>query len=150
MRLTPARAAGLAAVAVALALVLVAIDAATGGNSHVTSAVGDGPGALAGDLADRVELSVRRTIAGAGSIAVVIIGLAALAVVALRRPRSPVTDAFLAAIAVSLLLNDTPSDVIGVGAVAAVALARAGPAAYARTATRRRAPASDAARSTAG
>ncbi len=36
LRLTPARIAGLVAAAVALALVLVAVDAATGGGSHVT------------------------------------------------------------------------------------------------------------------
>jgi hypothetical protein len=38
-----------------------------------------------------------------------------------------VLDAFLAALAVSLLVNDTPSDVIGIGAAAAFALARAAP-----------------------
>jgi mono/diheme cytochrome c family protein len=53
-----------------------------------------------------------------------------LVAVAFRKPRSPVVDAYLAAIAVSLLVNDTPADVIGIGAVAAVALARAGPDAY--------------------
>ena len=149
-RLTPTRIAGLAAAAAALALVLVGVDAATGGDSHVTSALGDGPAALAGDVADRLELSVRRTVASVGAIAVVLVGLGVLVAVALRRPRSPVTDGFLAAIAVSLLLNDTPSDVVGVGAVAAVALARAGPAAYARAAARRRTTATDAAGSTAG
>ena len=35
--------------AVALALLLLGVDAATGGSSHVTDAVGDGPFALAGD-----------------------------------------------------------------------------------------------------
>ncbi len=146
--LTPVRIAALATAAVALALVLVGVDAATGGESHVTGALGDGPGALAGDLADRLELSVRRTAASAGAVAVVLVGLGVLVAVALRRPRSPVTDALLAAIAVSLLLNDTPSDIVGVGAVAAVAVARAGPAAYAR-ATRARPPtATETARST--
>jgi len=36
--------------------------------------------------------------------------------VATRRPRLPVSDALLAALLVSLLVNDTPGDVVGVGA----------------------------------
>ena len=36
-------------------------------------------------------------------------------------------DAFLVALAVSLVVNDTPSDVIGIGAVLAFALSRAAP-----------------------
>jgi hypothetical protein len=129
LRLTAGRLAILAVAAVALALALLAIDAATGGESHVTRAFEDGPGALAGDLADRVELSVRRTAASAGAIVVVAIGVALLAAIAARRPRSPVVDAFLIAVGVSLVLNDTPSDVVGIGAVAGFALARAGPVA---------------------
>ena len=78
------RLAGLvAAGAVALALALLGLDAATGGSSHVTDAVGDGPAALAGDIADRIELSVRRTAASAGAIVVV---LGSLAILAARRP----------------------------------------------------------------
>ena len=46
-RLTPRLAALAVAAAVAIALVLVGIDAATGGASHVTDAVGSGPGSLA-------------------------------------------------------------------------------------------------------
>ena len=119
------RLAGLvAAAAVALALALLGLDAATGGSSHVTDAVGDGPAALAGDIADRIELSVRRTAASAGAMAVVLGSLAILIAVALRARRSPVLDAFLAAIAVSLVVNDTPGDVLGMGAAIAIALAR--------------------------
>jgi mono/diheme cytochrome c family protein len=119
-------AAGAAAVVVA-ALALVALDAATGGESHVTRAVGDGPGALAADLGDRLELSARRATGSAGAVAVVVGSLAVLAYVLFRLPRSPLRDAFLAALLVSVLVNDTPTDVLGVGAAAAVALARAGP-----------------------
>lgn len=129
VRLTRSRAAALAAAAVALAVVVLAVDAATGGESHVTRAIRDGPGALAGDLADRVELSVRRTAAGAGAIAVVLAGLGVLVAVGARRPRSPLADGLLAALAVSLVVNDTPTDVVGVGAVAAIAVARVGSAA---------------------
>jgi len=119
------RLAGLvAAGAVALALALLGLDAATGGSSHVTAAVGDGPVALAGDIADRIELSVRRTAASLGATAVVLGSLAILVAVALRARRSPVLDAFLVGIAVSLVVNDTPGDVLGMGAAIAIALAR--------------------------
>ena len=119
------RLAGLvAAGAIALALALLGLDAATGGSSHVTDAVGDGPAALAGDIADRIELSVRRTAASAGAIAVVLGSLAILVAVAFRSPRNAVLDAFLVAIAVSLVVNDTPGDVLGAGAAIAIALAR--------------------------
>ena len=59
---------------------------------------------------------------------VVLISLAGLAWVALRKPRDAVLDAFLAGLAVSLLVNDTPGDVLGMGAAAALVLARAAPA----------------------
>ena len=62
---------------------------ATGGSSHVTDAVGDGPAALAGDIADRIELSVRRTAASAGAIAVVLGSLAILAAVAFALRGTP-------------------------------------------------------------
>ena len=119
------RLAGLvAAGAVALALVLLGLDAATGGSSHVTDAVGDGPVALAGDIADRIELSVRRTAASLGATLVVLGSLAILAAIALRARRGPVLDAFLVGLAVSLVVNDTPGDVLGMGAAIAIALAR--------------------------
>jgi mono/diheme cytochrome c family protein len=113
-----------AAGAVALALAVLGLDAATGGSSHVTDAVGDGPGALAGDIADRIELSVRRTAASIGATAVALGSLAILIVIALRSRRGPVLDAYLVALAVSLVVNDTPSDVLGVGAAIAIALVR--------------------------
>ena len=84
------RLAGLvAAGAIALALVLLGLDAATGGSSHVTDAVGDGPVALAGDIADRIELSVRRTAASVGATVVVLGSLAILVAVALRATPEP-------------------------------------------------------------
>ena len=113
--------------AVALALLLLAVDAATGGSSHVTDAVGDGPVALAGDVADRIELSVRRTAASLGAAAVVLGSLAILLVIARRARRDAVLDALLVALAVSLVVNDTPGDVLGIGAAIAIALARHSP-----------------------
>jgi mono/diheme cytochrome c family protein len=117
-------AAAVAAGAVALALLVLGIDAATGGSSHVTGSVGGGPGEVLGDVGDRIERSVRSS-ASFGGIAIVLGSLAILVGVALRARRTPVLEAFLAAIAVSLLVNDTPGDVLGIGAAIAVALARA-------------------------
>ena len=122
-RVTWRLAAAAAAGAVALALLVLAVDAATGGSSHVTGAVGDGPGALAGDIADRIERSVRSS-ASLGGAAVVLGSLAILVALALRARREPVLDAFLAGLAVSLVVNDTPADVLGIGAAIAIALAR--------------------------
>jgi mono/diheme cytochrome c family protein len=79
---------------------------------------------LARDIADRIEISVRRTTAGVGATAVVLGSLAILTAIAVRARREPVLDAFLAALAVSLLANDTPGDVLGIGAAIAIALWR--------------------------
>jgi mono/diheme cytochrome c family protein len=107
----------------------------------VTEAIGDGPAAVAGDVADRIELSARRTADSAGATAVVLGSLAILAAVAVRGPRDPVLDAFLAGIAVSLVVNDTPSDVAGIGAAIAIALARHPPTAAALDSAPMRRPA---------
>ncbi|MEJ7568874.1 MAG: hypothetical protein WKF41_11475 [Gaiellaceae bacterium] len=125
IRPTPRVLAAVAAGAVALALAVLALDAVTGGESHVTRAVGEGPVALAGDLADRLELSVRRTAASPGATAIVLAGLMLLGLIAVRSPRRPLLDALLAGLAVSLVVNDTPADVVAVGAALALALIRA-------------------------
>jgi hypothetical protein len=117
-----ARAAAATGVAAAAALALVGIDAATGGSSHVTHAVGGGPGSLAGDLGHRLHLSAASVGSTWNAAFLFALGLAALAWLALRRPRLTVLDASLAAIAVSLLVNDTPTDVAGLGALSAVVL----------------------------
>lgn len=119
LRVDRRRAAGLAVAGVATAAALVALDAALGGSSHVTQALGDGPGAVLGDVADRLELSARRTFGAAGPAFAALASLAVVLFVATRRPRRPVTDAVLVALLVSLLVNDTPGDVLGFGAVAA-------------------------------
>jgi mono/diheme cytochrome c family protein len=110
--------------AVALGVLLVGVDAALGGSSHVTHAVGDGPGALLGDLADRLEISARRTFDAFGPAFAALASLAVLVFVATRRPHGPLTDAILVGILVSLLVNDTPGDVLGMGAVGAFVLWR--------------------------
>ena len=123
-RLGPARLALVGAAAVAVAVLLVGVDAALGGSSHVTRAVGDGPGTLLADLGDRLEISARRTFAGVGPAFAALASFAVLLFVATRRPRGPLTDALLVGILVSLLVNDTPGDVLGIGAAAAFVLWR--------------------------
>ena len=113
-----------AAAVVLTGIALVGLDAALGAESHVTDSLGDGPGALLGDLADRVEISVRRAFAGRGPAFAVVASLSVLVVIATRRPRLPVTDAFLVALLVSVVVNDTPGDVLGIGAAAAFAVRR--------------------------
>jgi hypothetical protein len=123
-RLTAGRALALGAAAVAAGVLLVGIDAALGGSSHVTSALGDGPGGALGDVGDRLRIAWERSTASAGPLVAALAGLAGLVLVATRRPHGPATDALLAAVAVSLLVNDTPTDVLGVGAAAALVLYR--------------------------
>nr|MBA3347255.1 hypothetical protein [Actinomycetota bacterium] len=127
IRLTARTLAATGSAVLAVAVGVVALDALTGSDSHVSDALSGGPGGLAGDLADRVELSVRRTLASPGALLVVLGGLAVIGGVIARAERTPVLDALLTALAVSILVNDTPSDVIGLGAVCAVAIARVGP-----------------------
>lgn len=124
IRLDARRVAALVVAGVAAAVVLVGLDAAVGGSSHVTQAVGDGPGAVLGDIADRLELSARRTFDAVGPAFAVLASLSVLVVVAAWRPRRPLTDAVLVALVVSLVVNDTPGDVIGFGAVAAFVIRR--------------------------
>jgi cytochrome c551/c552 len=112
------------AVVVALAFALVGIDAALGGSSHVTHAVGGGPGSLWGDFGHRLHLSWASATKSSYNIVLFIASLAVLVWIATRRPRHPAVDAMLVALAVSLLVNDTPVDVIGLGVLGCLALLR--------------------------
>jgi hypothetical protein len=97
----------------------VAVDAASGGSSHVTGALGSG---LPGDIAHRWRLSYDNATRNAGLIVMFASGIALLVCVALARPRTALVDAMLIAIAVSFLVNDTPQDVALWGALGAIAL----------------------------
>lgn len=113
---------GLAAVSL-----LLGFDLATGGESHVTRALKDGPGGLAGDLADRITLSFERATDRwylGLLIALGILILAALSVRTLRAGRGPVPLAFAAAIATSLVVNDSPNDVVSLGITGFLAVER--------------------------
>ena len=124
VRITLRRALALGLAAVVAGAALVALDALLGGSSHVTNALGGGPGSVLADIGDRLEASVRRTFASVGPAFAALASLAVVGWVALRRPRFPVTDALLVGLLVSLVVNDTPGDVLGVGAAAAFTLWR--------------------------
>jgi hypothetical protein len=121
-RLPAMRALAAAGAAAALALLVVGADAATGGSSHVTRAVGGGPGSVVGDLGHRLHLSAAAVGSTWNATLLFALGVAGLVWLALRRPRLALLDAYLAALLVSLLVNDTPTDVAGYGGLAALGL----------------------------
>jgi hypothetical protein len=112
------------AIAAAGVLAVLVLALAVGGESHVTDALGDGPVGLAEDLWRRVRLSWLRATSGWGVGLLVGAGVAALAVLALRE-RRPLLTAFLVALAVSLVANDSPNDVIIAGLAGFLALSSA-------------------------
>jgi hypothetical protein len=124
VRLTAARVVGASAALVVAAALLVALDAALGGSSHVTDAVGGGPGELAGDVWHRLRLSWARVTDWWAPALAAAVALVALVWLALKRPRYPIADALLVALAVSVLVNDTPGDVLSVGAAAVFVVRR--------------------------
>lgn len=104
---------------------LLALDAATGASSHVTRALEDGPGGLAADLRDRVVLSYERatdTLFSTTGIAALFLALAVLVALTLVREgagqSTAVPLALAAALATSLVVNDSPVDVLLVGLAA--------------------------------
>jgi hypothetical protein len=117
------RAVGVAgAVAVALGLALVGLDAVTGGHSHVTKRVGEGPGALLDELGNRLHISAE-TIASSWHAALVFaIAIVALVLLVRRLPRFAAGDALLVGVGVSLLVNDTPQHVAAAAAISYGAL----------------------------
>jgi cytochrome c551/c552 len=129
LRLSPARvtwrrAALAGACVVVLAFALVGIDAALGGSSHVTHAVGGGPGSLLGDFGHRLHISWASATKSSYNIALFLASAALLVWIGTRTPRHAGVDAMLVALVVSLLVNDTPVDVIGLGALGCLALLR--------------------------
>lgn len=119
--LTARRLAVVAAGAVALGLALVGVDAALGGSSHVTHAVGSG--SVFADIWDRWHLSWTVVTSSTWYKGLLfLVGATGLTWVATRRPRTPAVDAAIVATLVSLVVNDTPVDVLGFGAFGALAL----------------------------
>ncbi|HEX7310722.1 MAG TPA: hypothetical protein VF232_06030 [Gaiellaceae bacterium] len=118
-RITPRRMAVAVAVVLAGGVLLVALDATTGGSSHVTHAIGGG---LPGDLAHRWRVSYDGATRNVGAFIMFASGVALLVLVALVRPRPPLVDAMLVALVVSFIVNDTPQDVALWGALGAISL----------------------------
>jgi hypothetical protein len=112
------------AIVAAAAVAVLALALAAGGESHVTDALRDGPAGLAGDFWRRLELSWLRATSGWGVGLLVGGGVAVLVFLALRE-RRPLLTAYLAALAVSLLVNDSPNDVIVAGLAGYLALSSA-------------------------
>jgi hypothetical protein len=114
-----------AAAVAALAAGFVALDAATGGSSHVTRTLGNGPGAVWDALTHRWSIAWHGAVGTAGRAVLDLLLLVALVGIAMQRPRLYLLDAFLVGIAVSLVVNDTPQDVLLWGSLQALALRRA-------------------------
>ncbi len=83
----------------------------------MTRRVDDGPGALLRELANRLHISVERLVSSWHAALVFAVSIVALVVLATRRPRFAAGDALLVAVAVSLLVNDTPQHVAAAGAI---------------------------------
>ncbi len=110
------RAVALAFAGAAAVVLLLALDALLGPATHVGETVRGGPAELVEDLADRVSLSWRRATARVHDAVFVTAGVALLALLAARlrtlpRDAAALPLAFAAAIAVSLVVNDSPVDV---------------------------------------
>ena len=121
---TARRLAVAAAGVVVLAFALVGIDAALGGSSHVTHAVGTGPGSLLGDLGRRLHLSYLSVTDSWAKGLEFGAGLGVLVAIAAFLRRGPTVDAMLAGLIVSFLVNDTPVDVAFLGALGCWTLVR--------------------------
>ena len=124
LAITPRRLVLVAVAVLVVALAFVGLDAALGGSSHVTRAVGSGPDSLVGGLGHRLHLSWAAVTDRWFHGLIFLSCLAALVLMGTIRPRRATVDALLAGVAVSLLVNDTPVDVIGLGALGCWALLR--------------------------
>jgi hypothetical protein len=110
--------------AAALIAILVGIDAATGGSSHVARSLRGGPSSLAADLRDRVVLSFERATVDWYVTLVVCVALAALLILLARMLRADVPRseravplALATAVLTSLVVNDSPTEVAVCGLV---------------------------------
>ena len=124
------RLAALAAIAAAAAAV-VAAELLLGGSSHVTRSLAGGPAEVAGDLWRRLQLSYERIASDPFKALVVVAGTTALALLVVHGRRSsmpptwrPLLDALAIAVTVSLLVNDSPNDVVLVGVTGYFTLSR--------------------------
>jgi cytochrome c551/c552 len=124
LAVTPRRLALVAVAVLVVAVAFVGLDAALGGSSHVTRALGSGPDSLLGGLGHRLHLSWAAVTDRWFHAVIFLSCLVPLVLMGTIRPRRATVDALLAGLAVSLLVNDTPVDVIGLGALGCWALLR--------------------------
>jgi hypothetical protein len=103
--------------AVAVGLVLVGLDAALGGSSHVDRAVHGGPLHVLGLLGHRLRVSWDGVARTWYSALIAALTGGACVIFAFLRPRIAALDALLVALTVSLLVNDSAVDVFGFGAL---------------------------------
>ncbi len=122
VRITPARVVVGVIGVLAIALAAVGLDALVGGSSHVTDAVGDGPGTLFDDLDRRLRISWAGATSATHTTFLCLLSLGGLACLGVRGRHRPPIVALLVAIGVSLVVNDTPVDVLGYGALGCLAL----------------------------
>jgi hypothetical protein len=109
------------ATGVALVLGFIGVDEASGGHSHVTRAFEKGPAGWFGDVGHRLHLSAD-LLNDWGLALIFAISLAALVWLALQRRRWAALDALLLGIAVSLIVNDAPTDIASGGAISGFVL----------------------------
>ena len=122
VRLTPMRLVLGVVGVLAVGLAIVGIDAGLGGSSHVTDAVGGGPGTLIDDLDRRLRISWAGATSAGHTAFLCVLSLGGLVWLGIRGRERPAIIAMLVAIGVSLLVNDTPVDVLGYGALGCLAL----------------------------
>jgi hypothetical protein len=122
VRATPLRIVAGAAVVVAVGLAIVGADAVLGGSSHVTTAVSGGPDTLFGDLHRRLRISWAGATTAVHTVFLCIAALVGLVWLGFRGRRSPPIVAMLVALGVSLVVNDTPVDVLCYGALGCLTL----------------------------
>ena len=116
-----ALAAGLTVLALAA---VVAVAVAVGPSTHVTESLSAGPGSVARDALERIELSYLRATLDPATAVVVAASIVTLGVLVARGRRDALALAFATAIAVSLLVNDSPREVALGGLVGYLALDR--------------------------
>jgi hypothetical protein len=110
------------ALALALLAAVGALVLAVAGSNHVADAISGGPGEIAHDLLRRWHLSWASITSSPLTLVLFLACLSCLVALARSRPRSPLLDALLLALAVSLLFNDAPNDVVRFGAASAATL----------------------------
>jgi hypothetical protein len=124
----PGRRLRAAVVTVSALAVLLALDVALGPSTHLTESIRDGPAELVRDLWERMELSYLRATTSWTDAAAIVAALVALAALVSRIQRVPAPEsrlllaAFATAIALSLLVNDSPREVAVGGLVGYLAL----------------------------